>query len=179
MTSRKSGKNAGRLVLKSWLPDRVPLQYLFTALIVFLLDFATKTIVRTKGVSTEGFISIMPTTNSGSLFSLFAGVPAVNLIFIIVSILAIALVTYFVSQESLIKDVKSMLIGFGLILGGIVGNLLDRIIVGSVFDWIDCTVWPVFNLADAGIVLGVCLVLYSMIMMELSEKKKKISSKKG
>lgn len=49
--------------------------------------------------------------------------------------------------------------GIGLILGGAVGNLIDRLRVGAVIDFLDFRIWPVFNLADTAITIGVALFL--------------------
>ena len=53
-------------------------------------------------------------------------------------------------------------VGLGTALGGATGNLLDRLRRGAVIDFIDLRVWPVFNVADAGIVLGVATALATM-----------------
>jgi signal peptidase II len=51
-------------------------------------------------------------------------------------------------------------IALGLLLGGAVGNLIDRIRLGEVVDFIDVGAWPVFNLADSAVVVGVILIIY-------------------
>jgi signal peptidase II len=48
----------------------------------------------------------------------------------------------------------------GLLLGGAVGNLIDRAVEGAVIDWIDPVAWPAFNVADACIVVGVVVLLW-------------------
>ena len=55
---------------------------------------------------------------------------------------------------------KSLQISFGLIEGGILGNLVDRIRIGAVIDFLDFHIWPVFNFADTFIVTGVFLLLF-------------------
>lgn len=49
--------------------------------------------------------------------------------------------------------------GLGLILGGTIGNLIDRVLYGSVIDFIDLRFWPVFNLADSAIVFGAIILI--------------------
>jgi signal peptidase II len=58
---------------------------------------------------------------------------------------------------------RLMALGCGLILGGAAGNLLDRLTAGEVTDYVDLRVWPVFNAADAAIVLGVAALLLATL----------------
>ncbi|MDQ2817992.1 MAG: signal peptidase II [Candidatus Eremiobacteraeota bacterium] len=55
---------------------------------------------------------------------------------------------------------------FALILGGAVGNIVDRLRLGYVVDFIDFRVWPVFNVADSAISVGVCLLLIRMLVAD-------------
>lgn len=54
-------------------------------------------------------------------------------------------------------------IGLGLVLGGALGNLVDRLRFGRVVDFLDFRVWPVFNLADTAIFIGVCLLAWELL----------------
>jgi signal peptidase II len=54
-----------------------------------------------------------------------------------------------------------MKLSYGLILGGALSNLLDRVIYGYVIDYIDIRIWPVFNLSDTAITTGVFLIFLS------------------
>ena len=54
-------------------------------------------------------------------------------------------------------------VGMALVLGGAVGNLIDRIWLGQVIDFFDFRIWPVFNIADIGIVIGVGCILYDIL----------------
>ncbi len=60
----------------------------------------------------------------------------------------------------------SVHIAFALIFGGAVGNIIDRLHFGYVHDFIDFRVWPVFNVADSAITIGVCLLLVQMLVHE-------------
>jgi signal peptidase II len=60
----------------------------------------------------------------------------------------------------------SVHIAFALIFGGAVGNIIDRLHFGYVHDFIDFRVWPVFNVADSAITIGVCLLLLQMLVHE-------------
>jgi len=52
----------------------------------------------------------------------------------------------------------------GMQLGGALGNMLDRVRFGHVFDFVDLTFWPVFNIADSAIVVGVGILAYHLLM---------------
>lgn len=96
-------------------------------------------------------------TNTGSAFGLFRNL---NLLFIFISIGVLVLIIHYLrSTES---EDKIEHVFFGLLLGGITGNFIDRVALGHVVDFIDFRVWPVFNLADSFITLSVIgLVFYS------------------
>ncbi|MCF7798623.1 signal peptidase II [Candidatus Woesearchaeota archaeon] len=132
--------------------------YIVLALLVLVLDQLTKLVVRLGDLFTTGaIVDITFIINTGSLFSLFDSVNAINIIFIIISLFALGFLIYYVEQE------KKYLLGIGLLLGGILGNLFDRIFVGGVIDWINFHIWPVFNLADAAIVTGVIVTIIMVL----------------
>ena len=60
--------------------------------------------------------------------------------------------------------------GVALLLGGAVGNLIDRLRIGGVIDFLDFRIWPVFNIADIGICVGVALLMYALIYDTEKEK---------
>ena len=126
-------------------------------ILVFILDQAAKFWIRTAfypGCSRPilpGIFHLSFVTNTGSAFGLF---PDAGPVFIIFSILAIVILLVLAWQKrsgfsSLVK------FSFGLLLGGVSGNLIDRIRFGAVLDFLDFRIWPVFNIADSGITLGV------------------------
>ncbi|MEE0457476.1 MAG: signal peptidase II [Anaerovibrio sp.] len=81
-------------------------------------------------------------------------------IFIVVALLVVVLALVFykhIQRESLITR-----IGAGLLLGGALGNLLDRIQSGLVVDFLDFRIWPVFNIADIAICGGVAMLIWDM-----------------
>jgi len=97
--------------------------------------------------------------NTGAAFGLF---PGSRLPFIVVSTLAIAVVLYLFSREAYRGLPQRLLLG--CILGGAIGNLLDRIRLGWVVDFIDVGLgsarWPVFNVADSAVTVGVILLAW-------------------
>lgn len=108
------------------------------------------------------FLNFTYVRNTGAAWSILEG----NRIFlIIVSIVAIALVYFFMIKDKKIDKIEE--IGYGVLLGGIVGNLIDRTIFGYVIDFLHFTFgnyqFPVFNIADIGIVIGTCIIVFIMV----------------
>jgi signal peptidase II len=106
----------------------------------------------------DGVVTLRFTTNSGGAFSLGDRAPLLFAAAATVVCVAIA-VTSFRPRST------AQAVALGLILGGATGNLLDRLLrgphlSGRVIDFIDLHVWPVFNLADAGIVVGALLLAF-------------------
>ena len=64
-----------------------------------------------------------------------------------------------------------VLIAFSLILGGAIGNLIDRIRLGAVVDFIDVGWWPVFNLADSSIVVGLCILAFILLTNRITNER--------
>ena len=61
-------------------------------------------------------------------------------------------------------------LALGLVLGGTVGNLVDRLRLGYVTDFIDVGIWPAFNIADSAIVVGVIILAYSLCSLARAGK---------
>lgn len=92
--------------------------------------------------------------NSGSAFGLFQNQTAV---LIVASILAMSIMVWMFRQIGL--SAMSLRLSLGLMLGGGVSNLVDRIRFGSVTDFIDLRVWPIFNVADSSVVIGIAVLI--------------------
>ncbi len=106
----------------------------------------------------KNFFSIVHVRNSGIAFGLLAGIdsPLLTLFFVAVSLLAVILIVTFI--KALAKDNFLMATSLSLILAGALGNLIDRIRLGEVIDFLDFYIyshhWPAFNLADSSITVG-------------------------
>ena len=97
--------------------------------------------------------------NTGVAFGLFKGQP-------LLSIGLSMLVIGWLARELLARSSMAPATGWGcgLILGGAIGNLIDRVRLGYVVDFIDLRVWPVFNIGDSAITIGVgLLILHSLL----------------
>ncbi len=131
---------------------------LIVALFVVVCDQASKALVVAQmypGERIEIFslLSLERTSNSGIAFGLAGHVPSLVLILV-----AAAIVVVLLLLGTQMKW-RGSSIAIGLILGGALGNLLDRIFRGSVVDFIDLPHWPTFNLADVAITVGVVLLI--------------------
>ena len=130
------------------------------AAVVLALDQATKQIA--LAALKNGPVDVIPgvltfrlTFNSGGAFGVLQGLPGLFLVTTLAVIVTILLLVRRVSNPR-------MLVPLGMILGGGIGNVADRILrpfSGRVVDFVDFHVWPVFNVADAAIVVGLGLIL--------------------
>lgn len=134
------------------------------AAVVFALDLATKHIVRvTMPLGTEihllPFFSLTHVKNTGIAFGMF---PQMNVVFLVVG-LGVAIALSVVGRRLRTEDPFSALVIAG-VLGGALGNLLDRAVYGQVTDFLDFYLgahhWPVFNLADSAICVGAGLLIW-------------------
>lgn len=96
--------------------------------------------------------------NKGIAFGLFQGMEGLLFVVITASIIILAILGWR-SQSMQTADRWA----FSLILGGALGNWIDRIRVGAVIDFLDFRIWPVFNLADNAITIGVCLFFLTLL----------------
>jgi signal peptidase II len=129
------------------------------ALITVAADQAVKALVRTtieRGEEVELLLGIqlVNVRNRGIAFGLFAGGGAVLVIF---AVAALAALLVFFARH---RDRPLVWLPTGLLIGGALGNLLDRTLEGAVTDFVDLPLWPAFNLADVAITLGVISLLY-------------------
>lgn len=142
------------------------------ALLVILADQASKAwandVLAASWIQVTGFFNLVLLRNTGSAFSFLADAGGwQKLLFSAVAIgvsAAMAAVIWKHSAEKLAPAAAA------LVLGGAIGNLIDRLMLGSVTDFIDLHIgdihWPAFNLADSAIVLGVIF----FILIELRKK---------
>jgi signal peptidase II len=129
------------------------------ALATVAADQAVKALVRTtieRGEEVELLLGIqlVNVRNRGIAFGLFAGGGAVLVIF---AVAALAALLIFFARH---RDRPLVWLPTGLLIGGALGNLLDRTLEGAVTDFVDLPLWPAFNLADVAITLGVISFLY-------------------
>ena len=108
--------------------------------------------------------------NTGIAFGLFRDNGFVFLIVPLIAVILLGYNLYYYHKVGVLD--RLYVLGFSLILGGAIGNLTDRIMLGHVIDFIDLRVWPVFNIADSAITVGACIVLLKTFPASPEKKKK-------
>lgn len=142
---------------------------IYIAFAVIAIDQITKFLVLNSAnlprEIIKGVFSITPTQNTGGAFSILQNYGS---IFIIISSAAVILLIVMIRDMKKNKEDskrnKAIMISLSMILGGAIGNLMDRVRLGHVVDFLDFKIWPVFNVADSAITVGVVILLVRMIL---------------
>uniref|UniRef100_UPI00405613EF signal peptidase II n=1 Tax=Candidatus Electrothrix sp. TaxID=2170559 RepID=UPI00405613EF len=120
-----------------------------------------------------GFFNLTFLRNTGAAFGMLSDMPLLWRQIFFITIAAVALVTLVVMQRKMGKENAWYTVCFALIGGGAVGNVIDRVLYGSVVDFLDVYIgkyhWPAFNVADSGITVGVTIFL----LLQFFEKEEK------
>jgi len=144
------------------------------AALIVVLDFLTKRVVTTNILPHESinilpFLRIVHVENKGAAFGLFSALG--NNIFVFISVITIVIIAVYAYRFAKGWEIYS----FSLILGGALGNLIDRLTIGKVVDFIDIFIgkwhWPAFNVADSALTVGIGL----FILINLRPRKSKES----
>jgi signal peptidase II len=132
--------------------------------VVFVLDRLTKSLVNTQipyGTEISVIDHVVGITNVRNSGAAFGFAPAGATLFLVASVVVwIGLIVYVVRNP--IGEWGGLVLG--LILGGTTGNGYDRIVHGTVTDFINFHFWPVFNVADAAISIGVVLMIAGYLL---------------
>ncbi|HMI32045.1 MAG TPA: signal peptidase II [Candidatus Limnocylindrales bacterium] len=141
--------------------------FLACAAVVLALDQVTKVLASSRLIAGDPVpvlgqvVRLTLVHNTGAAFGLF---PGSRLPFILISVLAIVVVLYLFARDAYRSFMNRVLLG--CILGGALGNLVDRVRWGRVVDFIDVGFgalrWPVFNVADSAVTLGVILLAWNL-----------------
>ncbi len=149
--------------------------FLLTALLIVAADQLSKIWVRSysgeQPIFEAGFFRIIHTHNTGAAFGLFQGHTFTLTIVAFVSITVILLYALFIRRRFPLSDNRLDRLALGLILGGAVGNLIDRLRFGYVTDFIDVGVWPTFNIADSAVTVGVIVLAYLLLPLARAGKR--------
>ena len=135
-------------------------------LAVVAADFLTKRwieglLLPGQRIEVTGFFNLVLAYNPGAAFSLLADEPGwQHLFFVGLAVLASVVIVWLLGRH---RDEGLFCLGLGLILGGAVGNLIDRLQIGAVVDFLSFHAggwyWPAFNVADSAITVGAVLVI--------------------
>ena len=160
--------------MSNFIPRRLPWLLLISALIVFA-DRFTKLWVEAH-IRMGGAIPVIPRvlrithwTNDGAAFSLFADSASPHIVrLVLVSFASLAALVVLVMMVRLGNRFTLTTVALALIFAGAVGNVHDRILYGSVTDFIEVHIftyhWPDFNVADSAVVTGACLLLLDSLL---------------
>lgn len=138
--------------------------FVLTALATFLLDQGSKAVVRAMLLPSSSvplisnLVYLTHTQNTGAAFGLFSGAAP---FLVVIALLVVALLLWLGKQGF---DRRRMAVAMGMMLGGALGNLSDRLRFGAVTDFIDLRVWPIFNFADMALTFGAFLLLWWSIV---------------
>jgi signal peptidase II len=118
-------------------------------------------------IALNEYFNLVLTWNNGISFGLFNNDNKVNAL--VISLIATVIVIFLV--RLLFKsDTKKLSIGLGMIIGGAVGNVIDRNIHGAVMDFLDVHInayhWPAFNVADSGITVGALILVVDSLFSQ-------------
>ena len=140
----------------------------------FILDFISKQIaihflsINESIIVIKNFFYLTYTKNNGAAWSILKDQ---RLLLLIVTVIVLFLINKYMNKEELSK-IENFI--YGMIIGGIIGNLFDRIVYSSVIDFLDFRIfgynYPIFNLADTFIVIGIILLIIVSIRKEHYEK---------
>lgn len=152
---------------------------LLVAVLVLLLDLVSKLAILewieppAQGIPLTGFLAIVLVWNRGMSFGMFnTGDPAVPWILGALAVAVSIALVWWLKRA----DRRMVVAGVGLVLGGAVGNLLDRVLYGAVVDFVLLHYrgwqWPAFNVADSAIFLGVVCLLWDSLFGPRESPKK-------
>ena len=144
--------------------------YLLIGAGVLFLDQATKWLVQTRMVPfqslhwIDGVLSLTYVKNYGAAFGVLY-----YQTFLLIGVTLVLFAVLWINRRRWFRQPFLFRIGMTVALGGAIGNFSDRVRLGYVVDFLDLPHWPVFNIADAAIVSGCALIVYSLLREELKK----------
>ena len=149
--------------------------FFLTGLLIVAADQLSKIWIRTnlavgQSLPEAGFPRLTHITNTGAAFGLFQGQSFPLTIVALVGVVVLLVYAVLIYRRFPLLDNRLVWVSLGLILGGTVGNLIDRLRLGYVTDFIDFGFWPAFNIADSAVVVGVIIFAYSLLPLARAGK---------
>ena len=145
-------------------------------LLIVAADQLTKAWVRSheegEVIYQLGFVKLTHVQNTGASFGIFKGhSTALMIVDIVGMVVLLAMACYLYRRLPYLVTMLNT-IAFSLIMAGTVGNLIERIRLEHVTDFIDVGFWPVFNVADSAITVGVVILVFSLIRLTIAESRR-------
>jgi signal peptidase II len=142
--------------------------FLLVAALVIFLDQLSKSwlqahMVPGQSVPENGFFRIIYAQNTGAAFSIFYGKTAILTYISMIGALLLLIFNFLLLRHFPAFETRWNKIALGFILGGTIGNLIDRFSLHYVRDFISVGPWPIFNVADSSIVIGVIMVALAIL----------------
>ncbi len=145
------------------------------SLLLIVIDQIVKILVINKMALQQSitiinnFFNITYVRNTGAAWSILSGNV---LLLIMISVLALVTIYYYLIKD---KDLNKIdIVSYSMLIGGIIGNLIDRIVHGYVIDYLDFKIFnynfPIFNIADTLIVISIIIIGISLIVGEYREQ---------
>ena len=141
-----------------------------TAILVVIFDQLTKFWIRSnlalgQSIPDQGFFRITHVHNSGAAFGLFPGQSLLLTIIASTGIVLMLVYIIFINRRFPYLDNLPGRLAMGLILGGTIGNLTDRLLFGYVTDFISVGIWPDFNIADSAVTVGAITIAFLLLRL--------------
>ena len=150
---------------------------LFIVIVMLIADQLTKWVIVTQMTVGESFtvvpnfLSITSHRNDGAAWGILSG--QMIFFYLITIVIIIALIVFYFKEA---KDHMMMQVAISLLLAGAFGNFIDRVMNGEVVDFVDTIIFgydfPIFNIADASLTIGVGLLVVILLTDKTKEKKK-------
>lgn len=151
---------------------------IFISLFVVVLDQLTKWIIRSnlhlhENVPLFSFFDITHVRNTGAAFGILRGLPEYMRIPLFAIVIVVAIVVILLFLKKIADTDRVLIVSLSLILGGAIGNSIDRFRLGYVTDFLSFHWfgnpnyhWPPFNVADSAITIGVILIVFDAFFMK-------------
>lgn len=149
------------------------------ALVVVLFDQLSKYYMLNEVLGEQAVIEVTPffnwvrAWNTGVSFSMFNdyGSAGAIMLSVVAGVIVIALIVWLKNERDRLAQAA-----LGMVIGGAIGNVIDRVRLGAVFDFLDFHIadshWPAFNLADSFICAGAVILIIQSIFIKKEEKQK-------
>lgn len=140
------------------------------ALLVIVIDQLVKVWIKTslslgQSIIDWDYFRIVHVQNTGAAFGIFKDHTSAIIVVVFIEIVLILVCIYFLRRCLAFLDNMLLRVGAGMVMGGAIGNQIDRLRMGYVTDFLDFRVWPAFNVADASAVAGSIIIAVSILFL--------------